>query len=471
MPVVLGGGVSGLSAAYYLTRNKVGKVQVLEASQRVGGWIRSNIHDDFIFEHGPRTLRPSGISGKNTLKLLQELNITHLIMPTKSTDPVSRNRMIYVNKKLHKLPSSLLYLFRKQEPFTKPLIYSLWTEFVTPSKVNRKNDESIYDFAKRRFGKEVADFAISPLICGICGGDAKEISVKLIMKDMFQNEQKHGGIIKGMLLDMLKFDKNKDKVDNELIKKAREEKWSLYSLKGGLEMLPKALCEHVKAKNTEISLKANITQLEFLPNSAKIVVNGDTEIKTDHIISSLPANRLAVLLGDQHPQLSQELKQIPFVSIAVVNLEYDCEVINEKGFGFLVPPQENLPILGVIFDSCRVPTPGKTILTVMLGGRWFRKYFGLYPTNDLLYTVAEAHTTSILKLKALPSRYFVNVLDDCIPQYLVGHNDRVQRIRNYIKDHNLCLSVCGSSFDGVSVNDSILSAKNEVETYMEKRVV
>lgn len=104
-----------------------------------------------------------------------------------SSHPTAKNRMIFVGGKLHSLPSSLLQAFYRQPPFTKPLAAALLHDLRAEKKV--LEDESIYSFVERRLGPELAKYVISPMMCGICAGDAKEISVKFLMKSLFEFEQ------------------------------------------------------------------------------------------------------------------------------------------------------------------------------------------------------------------------------------------------------------------------------------------
>ncbi|KAJ8953760.1 hypothetical protein NQ318_015416 [Aromia moschata] len=202
--VVLGGGLSGLSAAYYLSKKIPSQnIALIESSNRLGGWIKSNVlSDGVIFEQGPRTIRPHGEAGANTLSVIEDLGLSDKVVPILLSHPAARNRMIYANGKLHTLPSTVGSIFKKQSPFSKPLIRYLLQDLFAP----RKNvpDEPIYDFVSRRFGQEFADYLISALVCGISAGNSKEISVKFLMKQMFEYEQKYGSISKGLVQNIFK---------------------------------------------------------------------------------------------------------------------------------------------------------------------------------------------------------------------------------------------------------------------------
>ncbi|XP_077295033.1 protoporphyrinogen oxidase [Arctopsyche grandis] len=469
MPIVAGGGLSGLSAAYYLSKKyskSCLKLLLLEGSDRCGGWVKSDQRADFLFEAGPRTIRPKGIPGANTLNLIEDIGLSDAVLPIPSDHVAARNRMIYANNKLHLLPSNLMGALVTKPPFSKPLAMALLHDLKSKPKLNL-DDDSMYNFVSRRFGKELADYAISPMLCGICAGDAKQISVKFLLSHLFDMEQKHGGVVKGLLKNAFNKSKRNANVLGSLAQKAKDEKWNIYSLKGGLEVLPKAIEKSLEANNIPMYTNHKIQEIAFYKNNQKvnIKVKDDYAFCSDHLYSCLPAYKLGELLDKSHPQLSGELKNIPFVNVAVINLQYDAEnLLKQSAFGFLVPPMEKLPILGVIYDSCCFPNQKGTVITVMMGGKWFEEYFGDKPSESQMLEVAETQIRNILHIEDRPDNYKVNILEKCIPQYVVGHHDRVKRIRKYIQDKSLPLSLCGSSYDGVGVNDVILSALTAVES-------
>ncbi|KAJ0179041.1 hypothetical protein K1T71_005816 [Dendrolimus kikuchii] len=439
------------------------KLFLLEATNYCGGWIKTIRTKDYTFEQGPRTIRPKGVTGLNTLNMIQDLGLSEHVAPITPDHPAAKNRMIYVNNHLHVLPSSLKGIFQKNTPFTKPLIYALFNDIKSPYK--ELQDDSIYNFVERRFGKEIADYAISPMICGICAGDAKEISVKFLMKTLFEWEQNHGSVVKGLMKSVFKSKVDDNLELSELAKKSQEEKWNVYTIKGGLETFPVTLHEYLKQNDVNINLNNKIDDIEFVDSSTVVLksVSGE-KLTANHVYSSIPAYSLAKLVQKQHPNLAKDLYQIPFVTVGIVNLYFATqEPLITPAFGFLVPPIENSPILGVVFDSCCIPDQNGTVLTVMLGGRWFKEKFGANVTEEKLYKIALTEIKSILNIKDVPSAYNVNILDKCIPQYVIGHYERVDSIRKYITDNNLPISLVGCSYDGVGINDVIYSAKTQVE--------
>lgn len=471
---ILGGGISGLSAAYYLTKNKVPSITLFEATKRLGGWIKTEQHikHGFRFETGPRTIRPAGPKGKNTLEMIEDIGLSSSLVPISKNHIAAKNRMIYVNKQLCPLPSNIMSLFKTLPPFSKPLIFSILNDLRIGKSSKHLEDEAMYDFIERRFGTDMAKYLISAMICGICAGDAKQISVKFLMEDLFRNEQKYGGVIKGMLYTMLNnmLNKSQEQVvtankasSSVLVDRSKTEHWSIYSFAEGLQIFPKTLSDYLEKENVTIKNNSKCTEIKFNSGGVALSVNGNTH-ETEHLISSVQSYVLAKLVEKQHPQLAEELNAIPYVDVAVVNLQYDGgDLLNPPAFGFLVPPSENLPILGVIYDSCCFDMNGKTVVTVMMGGAFFKEKFGLNPSHKDLYSIATKHVGEILNIKSQPTTGRVNILSNCIPQYVVGHHDRIKRIRKYIEKKQLPLSVCGAAYDGVGVNDVIFSAKQGVQ--------
>ncbi|GAB1863786.1 Protoporphyrinogen oxidase [Camponotus japonicus] len=474
MTIILGGGISGLSAAYYAANNaRNSAITLLEASNRVGGWIRSKRSPSgAIFEQGPRTIRPVGLAGKNTLNLVEDLQLNNKLIHIGRSHPATRNRLIYSDEALHLLPTSLKGIFKTLSLLDRPLINCLWTDLTAP-KIS-KEDESIYNFVQRRLGQDIADNLISPIICGICAGDAQKISVNFLLKSLFEAEQKYGSIVKGVLANRLKkfFSKSKDTVKENntdsanlrltLANRAQKEYWALWGLEGGLEQLPQALANNVRKRGVRIQTEAKCEKLTFKSNHVELLINGNIQ-ESSRVISSLSAKNLAEIVREQHPILSTELEEIPTVTVVVVNFEFQEDVLPLQAFGFLVPPKENLSLLGVIFDSCVFPQKSSTVLTVMMGGAWFEKYFGLNPSEDHLLTTAIDHIKRILLIEEEPIAHNVAVLKDCIPQHVVGHTQRIKRIHDYISAHHIPLALCGSSYQGVGLNDVILSAKQAVD--------
>ncbi|XP_070622596.1 protoporphyrinogen oxidase [Erythrolamprus reginae] len=462
---VLGGGVTGLAACYYLARSSLAsKVILLEGSHRLGGWIHSTkTEDGAVFEHGPRGIRPAGLVGKNTLLMISELGLEADVLPVPGDHPASKNRYLYVGGSLHKLPSGIKGIFRTVPPFSKSFARSGLKELLAPR--GKEPDETIHAFVARRFGQEMADITIDSLCRGVFAGDSQALSIRSCFPMLFQAERKHGSVMLGTLLAK----RETFPADCQLICQAHEGRWSQWSLRDGLETLPQSLASFSRERGVEIHCDAPVKRLERTTSGSWKIVLPDGTVEADHVISALPARVLANLLPAGFEPLTQDLLAIQAVSVAVVNLQYENVQLPVMGFGHLVPSFEDHPLLGIVYDSVAFPEQNgrkdsATRLTVMLGGAWFTSHLGdpdTIPHSDLLSRAQEA-VKKHLGISAEPVRSIVKVHKSCIPQYTLGHWKHMESANSQLKQHNLPLSLVGASYAGVSVNDCIFSAQTAV---------
>lgn len=468
--VVIGGGISGLSAAYYLQRNtpRIGKVIVLEATKRTGGWMSSALYKDgSVFEHGPRSLRPVGKAGQNTLCLVEELGLEKDILVVHQSDPAAKNRYLYVKGKLCALPNGFGGLLKWSAPFSKPLLANVLGEPFAHK--NTSPDESIYAFIKRRLGKEFADYAADAMCRGIFAGDSRQLSMRSCFPDVFEMERKHGSLI----MAAFKEKGEKEVEETPLMKRAKEEKWATWSLKHGLQQLSDAITSAIKA-NRKCEVRVRSPCLGLTPSCGRLKVKThEEEIVADYVMSATFAKDLSLVLPNKYKNLRKQLLSIPAVSVYVVNLEYDGERLPVQGFGHLLPSSENPYILGVVYDSCTFPEHDRTDhsstrLTVMMGGAWLdklQKDLGELPSDEAIVKVATDAVSKQLGLHPhlRPTKAEVHLEEDCIPQYHLGHFDKIAKLEAEIKVCDLPIHLIGSSYKGVSVNDCINNSRKEVE--------
>ncbi|XP_077179270.1 protoporphyrinogen oxidase isoform X2 [Paroedura picta] len=461
---VLGGGVSGLAACYYLARSsQAPKVILLEGSSRLGGWIHSTrTEDGAVFEHGPRGIRPAGAVGKNTLLMVSELGLEADILPVRGDHPASKNRYLYVGGSLHKLPSGIGGILRTVPPFTRPLIWSGLKDLAAPR--GSGTDESIHSFVGRRFGQQLADIVIDCLCRGVFAGDCRALSMRSCFPALFQAERTHRSVILGMVLGG-----DRVPVESPLIRRARQERWSQWSLRRGMGALPEALADFLKHRGVEIHQGASVKRLETTATGGWQVALEDGVVEADHVISALPAKVLATSLPSWAEPLSRELQAIPAVSVGVVNLQYKGAELPVTGFGHLVPSSEDSTLLGIVYDSIAFPeqdgSGGPAVrLTVMLGGAWFTPHLGDPDTisDAALARRAQAAVKEQLGVSAEPSHAVVKVHKRCIPQYTLGHWKRIEAISAFLDQKQLPLSLVGASYEGVSVNDCVFGARKAV---------
>lgn len=150
--------------------------------------------------------------------------------------------------------------------------------------------------------------------------------------------------------------------------------------------------------------------LEFRNDGSTIVKCGQEELQASRVVSALPSFKLAELVQPSHPDLASLLQSIESVTVGLVNLEWPGKKLDVEAFGFLVPSTQKLPILGVVYDTCSFPQGDRTILTVMMGGKWFKSLFGDKVTKEELLDVALKQLKSILGISDPPIRSQVHIL-------------------------------------------------------------
>ncbi|XP_024659937.1 protoporphyrinogen oxidase isoform X2 [Maylandia zebra] len=404
---VLGGGIGGLAASYYLCKSpQVTKVILLEASSRFGGWLWSTRRSDgAVFEHGPRGIRPAGAVGSNTLNMVDDLGLGEEILPVSYSHVASRNRYLYVNGQLHKMPSGISGIVRTVPPFSQPLLLSVAAEILVNKTKN--DDESVHSFVSRRLGKELADIAVDSLCRGVFAGDCRKLSVRSCFPVLYNAEQHRGSIVLGMLLGS---GEAQVITRGPLAKRSKKESWAQWSLKRGMQSFPEAIAENLQQSGrVQLHKEAVVKQIDPSASGWQVRLE-DGVLSADHIISALPAKALSSVLPRSCQPLTQQLQDISSVTVAVVNLEYDGSILPVMGFGHLVPSSEDRGLLGVVYDSVPFPQHNRpdgqtTRLTVMMGGAWFEEEFGVpeAATAERLLSRATEAVRCHLGVTAAPS--------------------------------------------------------------------
>ncbi|XP_063802876.1 protoporphyrinogen oxidase isoform X2 [Pseudophryne corroboree] len=463
--VVAGGGISGLTACYHLIKDaKVSKVILLEGSNRLGGWMHSTrTEDGAVFEHGPRGMRPAGVVGKNTLCMISELGLEGELLPVPRDHPAAKNRYLYVKKSLHKMPSSIGEVLRTIPPFTRPLFLCGLRDLTAPR--GPREDESIHDFFTRRFGKELADIVVDSLCRGVFAGDCRKLSLRSCFPFLHEAERRRRSVILGMVTG----GGETPLIDSPLIQRSKKERWSQWSLRGGMQTLSEALEDYIRQKGVEVHKDTPVEGLEIGGDRRWQVRLPHGSIAADHVFSAVPAAGLSRLLAPVAQPMATILHELSAASVAVVNLEYEGDILPISGFGHLIPSFEDRAVLGIVYDSLAFPEHNRrgtasTRLTVMLGGAWFESSLGdpdKVPLEKLLNLATEAAATQ-LGLSGKPTRAITNLNKSCIPQYTLGHWKRMENLFTYIRQNHLPLSLIGASYEGVSVNDCIYNAKKSV---------
>lgn len=422
---ILGGGLCGLSVAYYLkTRSELPlSITILEKAPHAGGWIQSSVDEGFFFEHGPRSLR--GQDSAETLSLLRELHLEDQLVKASDEAYV---RYLYHQGRLEKVPSSLFESFRS--PLTRPFLWTILKETWKPKGL--ATDESIFAFFERRYSKSFAETFIDPMLKGIFAGDARRISMRSAFPKLKAWEDTHGSLLKGML-----FSKQADGLKG------------IYGLKEGMGSIINALQKQLK---DALHFSSPVEKLAWTKSGIEVNLPGKTSV-FDRVISTLPAHALQEILPSS--ALKEALQQIPFASVAVCTLGYKQSVNRYPGFGYLVPSQEKQDILGVVFDSSAFPfhnrNPDETRLTVMMDPS------GKNP-EECLKTAIQS-VSRHLGIEKAPDFARCVMANRAIAQYPVGFDALKEKMARSAREFP-GLSFLGTSFQGISINQAISAAMN-----------
>lgn len=436
--IIVGGGVSGLVAAWMLRKEGM-KVQVIEAGETAGGNLRTETESGYTYEQGPHSFMPSSDA---VWEMVEKLDLVEMIEPAKAA---GQERYIFKNGKLLKLPMSMGSFL------TTPLIsvgakLRLMIEpFV---KGGATVDEDAERFFTRRLGKEAVKWMIGPFVSGIYAGDPQQLGARDAFNKMWNWEKSSGSMIRGAM----KYMKSKKKE-----RENRPYKKGLLSFKGGLGTLTGRLATDL-GKDVNCSEKV----LRIYKSNTRWVV--DTEVaryEGRNLIMAVPPRNAAKLLKNVSEDIAVLLSQIEMSPVALVHLGVCGEDVNSvpDGFGFLVPRGEGVRTLGCVFTSRifeeRAPE-GCQVLSCYIGGVFDRDAVKL--NDEELLEVVLDDLEKVLQKRLSPN--FVKILrhPQAIPQLTLGHIERIDEIKKTAKEIGK-LKLAGNYLSGVGMNDAVLSGQ------------
>lgn len=437
--VVVGAGIAGLTTAYRIRqlpreRGEAVDVTVLEASERVGGNIRSERADGFTFEWGPNGFLDNV---PFSVDLAHELGLEDELQPA---DERAATRYIWRKGKLHSLPTGPLSFLRSGVLSLAGRLRVLLEPLQPKGPVEQ--DESVRDFGSRRIGREAADVLIDAMVSGVFAGNAAELSLPSSFPKMRAMEAEHGSLLKAMVA------RRKQRTGGG----PSGPGGTLTSFRGGMQTLPAALAERL---GDSVRLGSPVSDVAPRATGEWVVrLESGEEILADRVVVTVPAPRALPMLRSASTGLAEVLQSMPTAGLAVVALGYRESDLGTApdGFGFLVPRSEGLRMLGCLRDSSIFPgraPEGHALLRVMIGGVHDPEAVRL-SDEELLATVrGELQTTLGVTADPVAVRVFRHPLG--IGQYTLGHGDRVAAVERALESLP-GLSVTGSSYLGVSMN-------------------
>ena len=466
--IIIGGGITGLAAAYKLKeaarKSSVSlNLQLLEAMNRVGGVIQTEAKGDFLLESGP----DSFITEKPwALELVKILGLEDRLIQTNSSH---RKTFIALKGKLHPIPEGF-YLISPSRmwPFLTSPVFSwkgkfrMGLEFLIPAK-KIEEDESMGAFVKRRFGREAVDRIAQPMVGGIYTADVRKLSLLATMPQFRQMEKEYGSLIRA-----LRTRKQQQEKESNQSEAPRGARYDLFvAPEKGMQVLVEALRKKLSPGNIVLNAPVQSLQLDSSKNTwvIKYGYKKPVTVEADAVCLAVPAHQAAKILEPTLPELSAELLAIPHKSTATANFIYERKDVPHplNGFGFVVPPRENCSILACTFSSVkfagRAPK-GKIILRAFLGGALQPEIVKL--SDEQMEWAIRKDLRVLLGIQAAPSTVSIRRYFNAMPLYMVGHLDRVARIERLIKKTK-GLALAGNAYHGIGVPDCIHSAQQATE--------
>ncbi len=468
---IIGGGIAGLAAAYELeqARKAGAKVEytLFESRDRLGGSLSSEIVDGAVLERGPDsflTEKPAAA------ELCRELGLGAELTPSNDAD---RKTYILVRNRLVPLPDGLMFLVpTKLIPTALTRLFSLPTkirmglELLHPPRPAGQ-DDSVAALVERHFGREVVDRLADPLLSGIFGGDAAQLSARTVLPRLMEMEEEYGSLTRGMLSAhrkmraRIKAAAKKNRAENGPTQaNSRPVARSIFTaMRGGMNQLVDALAARLDPASVRLSTP--VSSIEKATDGWKINAGGKTEFY-DAVIMASPAWASGALLSPVDPVLAEELSAIPYSSSITVNLIYDEDQLGRlpEGFGFLVPAVEGRSMLACTFVHRKFlgRTPqGKAVLRAFLGGMKNEALMAA-PDAKLVATVrrelAEILGEKIFPRVAEPEHTQVSRWPRAMAQYAVGHQERMKRIAARVAALP-GLQLAGNAYDGIGIPDCI----------------
>src|ERR1035437_2154974 len=455
---IIGAGITGLTAAFYLKRNGV-PVTVYEAGGRVGGVIQSIRKDGFLAEFGPNTIL------ETSPKIAQLVRDAGLESRQLATDPKAEARYVVRYGRPIEMPGSPLGFFTTKLFTAKAKLAVLREPFIKPRRDGV--EESIAQFVVRRFNQEFLDHAIDALVAGIYAGDPHKLSLPHAFPKLKALEDNYGSMIKGQIFGA------RDRKKSGEVAKDRAAK---FSFDEGLQVLPDTLAAEL---GDSLKLNTPVTKLTQTSDGWRVATAAG-EVEHSAVIYCGTAHQLAMLeisgTGFQPVSANTEthrqdacattaFSEISYPPVSAIVLGFRREDVAHscQGFGMLIPKIEGFKILGTIFSSALFPNrapAGHIVLTNYIGGARYPE-LGLLPPEKLVEATL-ADLRRLLGVKGQPVFTHTKTWPHAIPQYNVGYG----KYRELLKDLEAKapnLFFAGHYRDGVSLGDSIVSGVNIAE--------
>ncbi len=483
---IIGGGIAGLAAAYELEKARGAGAEVeytlFESRERLGGSLASEIVNGVVLERGPDSFLSEKPAGA---ELCRELGLADQLTPS---NDANRKTYIVVKNRLVPLPDGLMFLIpTKLVPTALSGLFSPATkirmalELLHPPRPSG-HDESVAALVERHFGQEAVDRLADPLLSGIYGGDATQLSARTVLPKLVEMETQYGSLTRGMLAAhkqmrakmvaaLAASGNGAGASQGQSAQRSNAGPRSIFTtLKGGLQQLVNALEARLNPKWVRKS--TSVSSLERVGDGWRIRC-ADAVENFDAVIVASPAWVAGGLVAATDAGLGDDLSAIPYSSSITVNLVFDEAQLGPlpDGFGFLVPAVEGRAMLACTFVhrkfAGRTPT-GKAVLRAFLGGA--KNEALLDQSDEVLVATVRRELSEILGARVMGPHIPAEATQvsrwrRAMAQYAVGHQERMNRVKERVA--NLPgLRLAGNAYDGIGIPDCIRTGRNAAKELM-----
>ena len=464
---IIGGGASGLAAATALQHAKIAgadlEFTLFERDTRLGGVMQTERVDDCLIEAGPDSFLSEKTTGADFCRLF---GLGDQIIGSNDSERIT---YILVNNRLIPMPDGLMFMVpTKILPTVTTSLFTWGTkikmgfELLARPPKNNRPDESVADLVRRHYGQEVVERLADPLLAGVYGGDAANLSVKAVLPRFADMEAKYGSLSRGMLIARKKMAE---------FTKAQGPNYKprplFSSLKDGMQQMVDAVADFLPTQSVRTGVA--VTNLYRESDQWMVAVNGQPQ-PFDGVIVATPAHVAGNLIERQNQVLAYDLNAISYSSSVTVVMTYSRADLAHMppGFGFLVPKSERRRIRALTFVHNKFPhraPADKGIVRVFLGGLSDQGVLAL--TDEEILQTVQQELNEIVKLTAEPRVTRIYRWNRAMAQYGPGHLERVQRIQSAVAGMP-SFALAGNAFQGIGVPDCLGSGLGAALSLCEK---
>ncbi len=448
--LIIGGGISGLTTAFVSGMRSPGECELWESCDRTGGTIGADRMEGYSVDWGP-----NGFLDREplTLQLVESLGLTGSLEPANSQ---SEKRFIVKNGRLHPVPMSPLKMLGTGllRPIERARV------FCEPFVPGRKDDgdESVFDFAARRIGRAAAETFVDPMVSGVFGGLARELSLPACFPVMREMELRYGGLVKAMI--RRQFEKRRLRKSGASAVKSGGPggpAGRLTSFRTGLDVMTRRLADELGAV---VKTGREAVRIRRLQDGWEIVDQKGIATQARQVVIACPTYAAAPMFTDFDPELSEAFRAFPYAPIIVLATGHRRGDVGHPldGFGFLIPRSQKLRTLGSIWTSSifsRRAPEGHIQFRSMLGGAGDPSVLEL--SDEQLWKTLQREIDPLIGLKNDPRFLRVYRWERGIPQFTLGHRHRRERLERLLDCHP-GLFVVGNAYYGVSLNECVKMA-------------